>query len=310
MRRIYLPALLALCVILCSTLVYGYESGDTGTYRILDYKVVLTPQADGLVTIDYYQKWLVNSGHIPWITVGVPNPEYQIASFGLAANQASPNNYGGESLVRIDLDRDYQPNQTFEIKFSITQNQLFYPEDSSYKLDFIPGWYDRAQIDNLEIRVKPPVELSDVTTAPPPSSQSDVELIWRKTQMGEGDRFHISVKLPKTSFPAKIDARNLRRKSGSSFGSDAGAVFGFIFFIVLIVIAVSKVSKNQYTGGNISRGGHYGGSGCVYSCACACAGCACACACAGGGGAGCSRKAKHQCALCTREAKKLTDQAD
>ena len=51
---------------------------DTGTYKIDNYTVTLTPQSDGSVNISYYQQWTVLSGNIPWITVGLPNTFYTI----------------------------------------------------------------------------------------------------------------------------------------------------------------------------------------------------------------------------------------
>jgi len=56
--------------------------GDTGTYRIVSYRVALTPRSDGTVAIDYYQRWLVTGGHIPWIMVGTPNGNFDIEESG------------------------------------------------------------------------------------------------------------------------------------------------------------------------------------------------------------------------------------
>ncbi|HEY3418427.1 MAG TPA: hypothetical protein VGM23_16245, partial [Armatimonadota bacterium] len=127
---------------------------DTGTYTILDYQVALTPHADGKVRIDYDQKWQVTGGHIPWITIGTPNENFTIASSGAAVKSAGAASEGDWSGVRLDLDRDYQPGETFEARVSIDQSNLFYADATNYHLDFTPGWYDQAAISTMQIRLK------------------------------------------------------------------------------------------------------------------------------------------------------------
>lgn len=296
----YILALMIL-LSLCAAQVFGFEGGDTGTYRILDYEIRLSPKNDGVVNIKYYQKWKVTDGHIPWVTVGVPNDYYSVTDSGKSRQIYSE----GSGLVHVDLDRDYQSGETFEVSFSIEQRRLMYPDDNNYKLDFTPGWYDRAAIDSMKITVESPVDLSSVSVSPAPTSQTEKEFVWAKSGLAEGEQFPISMSFPKTAFSISED--NLQTDNGSDNGIDngsaAGAVFGVIVLIGLIVFFVKYSSTGnggRYTGGNIYRGGH-GGTGCVYSCACACAcaGCACACACAGGGGAGCSRKMEHKCPVCS-----------
>jgi hypothetical protein len=321
MKRLMILAAIIVFTCSCLSAALAFEGGDTGTYRILDYKVSLTPHTDGTVGIDYYQKWQVTDGHIPWMTVGVSGSDYSIAGWSKAAKGAAPS---GE-YVRIDLDRDYQAGQSFEIAFSISQNRLFYADEANYHLDFTPGWYDRAEIDNLEIRIKPFAKISDITSNPAPSSQTEEELVWTKQSLSPGEQFKVSISFPKTAAPTPIPAENVGNPSGNNNVSDTeyGVIGILIILLVIVVIIVAIASKfgsgGGYSGGSIwfgglgsggssggshsgrssSGGGGFGGSG--YSCACACVSCACACACAGGGGAGCSRKQEHTCPACTSE---------
>jgi hypothetical protein len=296
-------------------------AGDTGTYRILSYRVGLTPRSDGTVTIDYYQKWLVTGGHIPWITVGTPNSNFTIAGSQGAISRIASASQGGWSGVRLDLDRDYQPGQTFEVRFSIVQRQLFYASEGDYKLDFTPGWYDRAATDTLRVGVKFFASLKTVTADPRPSLVSENEMTWEKTGLAPGERFTIHVAFPVGLFPAGVTEKNL--KSGYGGGPSAlGGVFAFMFVVVIVVIVIMALfsTKRRYTGGRVFYGGMLGGrsgrgisgkgrstgggggfGGAGISCACACVSCACACACAGGGGAGCSRKLEHACPVCERK---------
>lgn len=294
-------------------------AGDTGTYRILNYRVALTPHSDGTVAIDYYQKWLVTGGHIPWITVGTPNSNFTIAGSGGAVVGAVSASGGGWSGVRLDLDADYQKGQTFEASFSIVQGGLLYADEESYGLDFIPGWYDRAETDTLRVSVKFFASLETVTASPDPTFASGEEMVWTKYRLAPGEQFKIHVSFPVGLFPGGIEKSNLK---GSS-GADVSTVFKIIVFVIIIIVflfilAAISMAKKGYSGGHIFYGGMPGGrtgggrsgggrsgsggggfGGSSMSCACACVSCACACACAGGGGgAGCSRKLEHSCPEC------------
>jgi len=309
----------AIVLFLFFSLIGGAASADTGTYRILDYQVRLTPHSNGLVDIEYYQKWLVTGGDIPWITVGTPNENFEISEHGGAVIRITSANQGGWSGVRLDLDRDYQPGQVFEISFSINQNNLFYAEEENYRLEFTPGWYDRAITDTLRIAVKLFAKLETVKASPQPSAASEEELTWVRFGLGKGERFSISISFPKKLFPGAVGKSNPENESweGKSL---------LIFILILVLVVGGLVAATYllppgegYSGGRIfyggfgsslpgdgkssvddsrstGKGGGFGGAS--ISCACACAGCACACACAGGGGAGCSRKIRHVCPLC------------
>jgi hypothetical protein len=308
---------LALLLLAASLLPLGGSAfGDTGTYRILSYRVGLTPHSDGTVAIDYYQKWLVTGGGIPWITIGTPNGHYTITGSGGAVSGAEDASGGEWSGVRLDLDRNYRPGETFEASVSIVQRGLFYAEEKKYRLDFTPGWYDRAAIDTLRIGVKFFASMDSVTTDPPPSVVSGDEMAWGDYSLLPGEHFTIHLSFPVGHFPAGIAKGNLKNAPGG-----AGAFVPiFLIFMAVIVIMALRFSKRRYSGGRIFYGGIPGGragggrsgggrsgsggggfGGASMSCACACVSCACACACAGGGGAGCGRKLEHTCPVCGKK---------
>jgi hypothetical protein len=295
-------------------------SGDTGTYKILDYTVKLTPKSDGAVEISYYQKWLVTGGHIPWITVGTANSDFRIdagKSTG-AVRSIRPDNSGDWFGVRIGLDRDYRSNETFEVGFTIVQNRLFYADKGNYRLDFTPGWYDRAETAKLRLEVFFFAKLDTVTAKPGPTRIAGQSMIWEKSGLRPGERFQISVSFPKVLFPKEIENRQLRAKT-SVWPAIliVGLLLGGFIVLAFIIIKAAVRARGTYgrgggvfyggPGGGSARGsgristgggGGFGGRSFSCACACACAGCACACACAGGGGAGCDRKLTHTCPLC------------
>ena len=302
---------LSLCLTLSINILIsaiGLVIADTGTYKLLNYKVKLTPKSDGLVTIEYYQKWSVESGSIPWITVGVPNGNFSIvaeSSKGAIKNIA-PENSGGWSGVKIDLDKDYQPGETFEVWFTIEQNNLFYADETNYKMDFTPGWYDNAFIDNMEVEVFFFASMDSVAASPETFEKQDQSIIWKKG-LGKGERFEILVSFPKNLFPTEIPQESLKQTTDLSGGTILVIVILAIIILVVLLFFLSLLSDGSggsYGGGGsiffggsggdddggISSGGGGGFGGRSSSCDCACVSCACACACAGGGAAGCDRK--------------------
>jgi hypothetical protein len=253
---------------------------DTGTYRITNYRIGLTPRSDGTVAIDYYQKWLVTGGSVPWITVGTPNGNFTITGSGGASINAEDASEGSWSGVRIDLDRDYRPGESFEASFSIVQRGLFYAEERYYKLDFTPGWYDRAGVDTMRVGVKFFASLDSVAVDPQPSLVSGDEMVWNRYGLGAGERFTMSVSFPMTLIPQGIAKGNL--KGGEDISAGKGLViFIVVGFIVFFVILSLLSSRARYSGGRIFYGGIPGGRP--------------------GGGAGCSRKLEHACPVCGKK---------
>jgi hypothetical protein len=304
--------ILLVFLIIGNTLVLSHA--DTGTYKILDYRVKLTPHSDGMVEIEYYQKWLVTGGHIPWITIGTANSAYQIDQSKNRGNIRSiyAYNSSGWTGVRIDLDKDYLPDETFEVGFCLTQSHLFYAERDNFRLDFTPGWYDRAVTEKLTISMHVFAPIDKVTTYPNPSKVEGEDIVWEKLGLNQGEQYTISISFPKTYLP---NASNNAFKWGKSprrilISTVINWLFVlFIFGLVInAIVKVVRASRLYGKGGSLnvagsgrSTGGGGGFGGRSSSCACACVSCACACACAGGGGAGCSKKIHHTCSFCSGE---------
>ncbi|MFA6493204.1 MAG: hypothetical protein WCV58_03640 [Patescibacteria group bacterium] len=297
-----------LVILLLLFLAASSYAGDTGTYNIDDYRINLEPQSDGKVLIDYYQKWSVTGGHIPWITIGMPNDNFAITKSSGAISKIASANEGGWSGVRIDLDRDYKPGESFEVNFSTIQNKLFYADEKNYKLDFTPGWYDRAFTDQLTVSIHFFAQIKSVRANPAPSSIDDETMTWQRSKLGKGEKLSVSISFPKKTIKAAIPEDNLK-----SEGLPGWAIFLIVVVIIVVVVFIlgylSSDGSDGYSGGGIFFGGAGGSSGRgsgggggfggrSSGCACACVSCACACACAGGGGAGCSRKTKHSCPIC------------
>jgi hypothetical protein len=282
--------------------------GDTGTYTILDYKVELTPRSDGKVEMVYYQKWAVTGGHIPWITIGAANSNFVIEQSRNKGNirKISPNNSTNWQGVKIDLDKNYKPGETFEVGYTLIQTKLFYADKENYKLDFTPGWYDRAVTENLTIVIHLFAKIEQVKTKPNPTKIEGQDITW-KTRLNKGQKFSVSISFAKKLMP-NVKTSEIKK------GVSAIAIFLIILVVILVILLIAFLASGVdlgdggYSGGGSvfsggSSGGRSGGGGGGYggrssSCACACVSCACACACAGGGGAGCTKKISHTCPIC------------
>jgi hypothetical protein len=291
-----------LCVIVLAGLAAPGRA-DTGTYEIPEYRVTLELGTDGLADVTYYQKWRVTGGNIPWITVGMPHRAFAVdtSTAGGAVRSIREANKGSWSGVRIDLDRKYLAGDTFEVRFTVRDVALLYEDPAGYKLDFVPGWYDRAKIGALSVELTG-VELSQVAAVfPPPTEQEAERLLWQQASLPPGARYRVQATLPQAAFEGEVITA-----PATDAKQDRGVIAGVVSVCVIAVVIVIGIAFRRRGGGGYGGGGHVALGGAHYvatthaatSCACACVACACACACAGGGAAGCDRKLQRTCPLC------------
>ena len=192
-----------ICALIVICLAVTPVLADTGTYGITDYRVRLEPQNDGNVKITITQDWVVNSGNIPWITVGLPNSHFAIEGKGDAANKVSADNSGGFTGVRIDLDKTYLPGETFRIQFTVLQSNLLerLPDQNQWRIAYTPGWYDNAMIDHMQINMVSPVDVGSYSSlVPQPDSTVNNIFTWEKTNLPPGAHFTVLVESPDGSF--------------------------------------------------------------------------------------------------------------
>jgi hypothetical protein len=215
-------------------------SSDTGTYRITDYTVRLEPQNDGTVKISMEQVWLVTGGSIPWVTVGLPNSHFSIEEQGGAAKKVTADNSGGFNGVRIDLDKNYLPGETFSLQFSVIQGNLLerLTEQKEWRIAYTPGWYDNAVINHLQIDLISPVDVGSYSSiVPQPNSTNGSVMTWEKSNLATGAHFTILVQSPDGSF---LTAAN--KKVGGS-GIPVGVIIFLVVLGVIVVIAIWAAVK-------------------------------------------------------------------
>jgi hypothetical protein len=205
-------------------------SADTGTYGISNYIVTLEPQSSGQVKITIEQQWKVLSGNIPWVTVGLPNNSYSIENYSGSASKVSSANGSGFSGVKVDLDRDYQPGQTFSIKFTVLQSNLLerLTADEKWRINYTPGWYDKATIDHLQINLVSPVDYQTYSSmSPMPTGVNNNIITWDRTDHSPGSRFNIVIESYDGSF-----------LSASTPSTSSHGGFGTTFYIIVAIILI------------------------------------------------------------------------
>ncbi len=220
---------------------------DTGTYKIDNYTVTLTPQSDGSVNISYYQQWTVLSGNIPWITVGLPNTFYTITASGNNISNIRDDSGSGWDGVYIGLDKTYYANQSFIVSFTVNDKNLLTESTSSWGINFTAGWYDNATIGQMDINLDSPINPSEYTFSPAPTGIFGNTVTWEKTNLPGGYQFNVSFSSSDGSFISAgaipLQTTNITPINPNN-GINVGLIFLFIvIFIVILSVIVSMVRR-------------------------------------------------------------------
>jgi hypothetical protein len=239
MRRVLLIAAIFFITL---TLLPVPTYADTGTYEILNYTVGLTPLSDGSVNMTYHQEWLCTGGHIPWVTVGTANSNFDIMNTGGNVASSRKDSNGGWQGVYLTLDKDYTSGETFVISFSIVQRDLLdrLTNEGKWRIDFTPGWYDNCVTDNLTITLNSPVPVSSYSFTPQPAQVTDNIVIWQ-TSLARGGRFNVRMESSDGSFLQPAEP------TGPGFNWAWVLIPVFIIGLLLVMVARSKRRERAST---------------------------------------------------------------
>jgi hypothetical protein len=242
MHKLKISLAVTLAIIMVFLFVSGRVLADTGTYKIDDYTVTLTPQPDGSVNIAYYQQWTVLSGNIPWITVGLPNTAYTITGSGNNAANIRDDSGSGWDGVYIGLDKTYYPNQSFAVSFTVNDRNLLTESADNWSINFTPGWYDNATIGTMDINLVSPINPYEYTFNPAPSSIIGNTITWEQTDLPGGNQFNVTFSSTDRSFIAEgaMPAQTTSFASTSSNQTDGFISLAIIIFFVLILVLVIR----------------------------------------------------------------------
>ena len=248
MKKVRLMLAVLVLVLLC---IPAPVFADTGTYKIDNYTVTLTPKSDGSVDIAYYQQWTCLSGNIPWITVGLTNTAYAITGSGDNVKTIRDDSGSGWDGVYIGLDKTYYANQSFIISFTINQRNLLNRTTNNWGINFTPGYYDNAQIGKMDIILISPIDPSEYSYSIAPASVNGNNMTWEKTNLPGGYQFNVYVSSADGSFlTSSSGATTLQATSittSTPFNVSNGYVVFFAVAIIVIILAVvvAAVRRNQ-----------------------------------------------------------------
>jgi len=236
MRRVLLIA--AIFLVTLALLPVPTYAADTGTYEILNYTVELTPSSDGSINMTYYQEWLCTGGHIPWITVGTANNNFDIISTGGNVESARKDSSGGWYGVYLTLDKDYTSGETFAVSFSIVQRNLLerLTNEGKWRIDFTPGWYDNCVTDNLTITLNSPVPVSSYSFTPQPALVTGNTVTWQ-TSLGRGGSFNVKLE--------SYDGGFLQPSEPAGSGFSWAWVLIPVFMVGLLLVMVARSRRRE-----------------------------------------------------------------
>jgi Zn-finger nucleic acid-binding protein len=174
---------------------------DTGTYTVTSQDVDLWVQTDGNVIIRYEIGMMVQSGNIPWVTVGLPTSNFEVRSSGGNAASVIPQNSGSWSGVYVTLDKTYYANERLVFSFEVLQKEFIYKyKDQQASLLFTPCWWDNAVVEQMNVTIHLPPEIQSVTTTSQPTFFMNSSIVWKWTNMPAGEKKSAGVLMPLSAF--------------------------------------------------------------------------------------------------------------
>ena len=205
MTRLRIVVMMCILMLVFSLLPRGVAQA-AGTDEIKNYAIDILPQADGSLVDTYTINWCVisnSAGPLSWITLGMPNEQYEIVSFSGDASSVNPDNAGFDYKIRIDLVREVNAGDCTNFSLQIHQYGLAKLDATSNQIgfQFTPGWFDEVPVDHLQITWHLPLDATQVKSFDPkPTTQSDSQAIWESV-LQPGEKFPISVVYDKAAFP-------------------------------------------------------------------------------------------------------------
>jgi hypothetical protein len=187
-------------------------SGQVKQYHIEHEWAKVWINQDGTIDLLYDIGFTADSGSFTWVEIGQPKRDFTI---GTALDQyghtltTSDESSSTDFKVRVYFDSSLPAGQT--IRFNLTTNvaTMIYEDTKNpgnVGMQFIPGWWSQARVDDLRVLVVMPqgVNVSMVKTLESAfwnntSFESDGRLAvyWEKESLVQDERFPVGVSFPK-----------------------------------------------------------------------------------------------------------------
>ncbi len=145
--------LLLLAIVTLFLFIPAQLLADTGTYKIDNYTVTLTPHR----TVLSISVIISNGRFYPEIFRGLRSGSRirltQLPAAAIMSAAISDDSGSGWDGVYIGLDRTYYANQSFIVSFTVNERDLLTESTGTWGINFTPGWYDSAVIDKMDINL-------------------------------------------------------------------------------------------------------------------------------------------------------------
>ncbi len=201
-----LRTLLSTLLLLAALAGRAHPVQAAGPDDIRDYTIVVTPQPDGSLIMDYTINWCVldnSAGPLTWMTLGMPNEYYEILGASGEAASVQPDNSGFDYLIRIDLAREVNAGECATFGAHVHQYALAGLDGTGGQIGFhfTPGWFNEAPVDHLRVTWQLPQDAAQVLSFNPnPTSQAGGLASW-ETSLQPGEKYPIAVVYASAAFP-------------------------------------------------------------------------------------------------------------
>ncbi len=248
---------LVFCLVFMGLVVSGWHGvrADTGTYTVTTQVAELTVQTTGDVLIHYDIGMRVDSGDIPWVTVGLPSSTFDVQGWAGNVTAVTAANSGSWSGVRATLGRSYLAGESFLFSFDVVQREFVYKyNDQQASVSFTPCWWDNAYVENMSVIINIPEGISQVVTTSQPTRFNESSVVWEWSHVPPGTRESTGVLMPLSAFS------HVGAGSGFSFSlPDYSQIVGYglpiLIFIVVIVGVVFRGRRDPYQEPQVNFGG-------------------------------------------------------
>ena len=295
--------IIAFIFILAIAYIPGSVVHAAGTDEIKNYTIDILPQEDGSLVDTYAINWCVisnSAGPLTWITLGMPNEQYEIVSSSGNVASVKPYDQGFNYQIRIDLPREVNAGDCVNVTVQVHQYGVAKLDETTNQIgfQFTPGWFDEVPVDHLQVTWHLPSDATQIKSFnPKPATQNDNQAVW-ETALQPGGKYPISVVYDKAAFPnfnpnkTNLPSATNSSQSGSGYPTvvsptkvDTGApvssvpdlvqplstlsssswtciciILVLILFVIFVIFRSIGSAGRSYRGGGFF-GGYSGGGG-------------------------------------------------
>ena len=245
--RIISFATTLLLVVLCMS----FPSKAADLDEILNYVITVDVNDDATLHMVYHIDWKVldstSDGPLSWVIIGTPNKHYSnlnAISSNIKEIRYTTDNGSG---ARITLDREYYKDEVVSFDFELTQDYMYQMNlltDGETVYQFIPGWFDEINVDNLVIRWN----ADNVISVSPSAELEDGYYVW-EAKLPKGARYKVDITYDNDAYnfskekeiaPQKTKAQLFWEEYGPAIIVVA-VILGGVAFILIIKTIVDLI---------------------------------------------------------------------